>query len=131
MYQSEIADSVKQRGYWDGWEKPALIARNFAKLLEELREAGEHIFFGHTLGAELVHIGNRAEQAFRRDKFDQARILDAHQALKELADVAVVIANVAQGLTEYVQEHDPNFQFDVFEAAKTKALADINRGVSK
>ena len=122
--QVQIVASVARRGYLDGWNDGELLARQIAKLIEELGELASTVetddpALGYFL-ANVVRAGHSAREAFDEpEHFVGATIADTQAAQHELADLAVVLAVMAHALGVS----------DVMFAASQKALADEVRGV--
>ena len=125
--QEIVAANVAARGYRDGWTVDQFVARQLAKLQEELGEAIEHTDCNDELHNRLfILLSNNATMAGERGKaaFDDKRCwdgvmirgLDALRA--ELADMQVVLFAAAQAL-----------DFDIVQAAVDKSSQDVARGV--
>lgn len=127
--QRIVSDAVKARGYWDGLTPGEIAARQTAKLVEELDEYTAYLDMPYTFDNYIMAAGDEARRTFD----DVERWVDCGPALprataparrKELADMMVVLLNLAQAEAEVTGE-----PFDVIEAAVGKAQADISRGV--
>ena len=124
--QAQAVASVARRGYLDGWNDGELLARQVAKLIEELGELASTVetddpALGYFLG-NVVRAGHAAREAFDQpEHFVGATIVDTQAAQYELADLGVVLAVMAHALDVP----------DVMFAASQKALADEARGVRK
>jgi NTP pyrophosphatase (non-canonical NTP hydrolase) len=122
--QEIVAANVAARGYRDGWTAEQFVARQLAKLTEELGEALDQIG-GIDKWADMnwLTAGYDAGLAARQ-LFDDKRgwggvYLDNADALRaELADMQVVLFAAAQTL-----------EFDIAQAAIDKSGADVERGV--
>ena len=125
--QEIVAANVAARGYRDGWTVDEFVARQLAKMQEELGEAIEHTDCNDEPQNRLfILLSNNATMAGERGKaaFDDKgcwtgvmiRGLDALRS--ELADMLVVLFAAAQAL-----------DFDVVQAAIDKSSADVARGV--
>lgn len=119
--QEIVAANVAARGYMAGWTREQFIARQLAKMQEELGEAVQHvagvktIIFVPILGAA----GDLARTVFN-DKSDwrDVMLIDPDALRAELADMLVVLFAAAQAL-----------EFDVVQAAIDKSAVDVARGV--
>ena len=130
--QQQIAESVRLRGYLDGYTETQLIARHMTKLIEEVAETWRHIHdnteqFGEVdwLRDRIVDIGETARPVFDNPRgWDKITVSDFSALRRELADCAVVLLSLSQCLVRLTGQ-----PFDVVDAAVTKAAADVGRGV--
>ena len=123
--QQIVAANVAARGYRDGWTQEQFVARQLAKLQEEVSEAAISIC---TINSpkklrrwimESVRAGIRARYAFDTPElWRNTSVVDPDALRSELADMQVVILAAAQAL-----------DFDVVQAAIDKSSADVARGV--
>ena len=125
--QNDVYNAVLARGYREGWSAEQFVARQIAKLAEEVAEASYHIpsmeFYQWVIG--LRNTGWAAKFAFDRPDYWDVATVAAYEGLaKELADVQVVLFCAAAALGELTGE-----PFDLVQAARDKALADVGRGV--
>ncbi len=130
--QEQVFQSVRNRGYVDGWTKRELMARQVAKLQEELGEiASIALNDDSQLSRDILFTSEVAKIAF--DKEGKAywhsasgnlKIRSIPQLRKELADMQVVLFTLAEATVKY-----SGTEFDIVEAAEAKALADVERGV--
>lgn len=125
--QNEIYNAVVARGYREGWSAEQFVARQIAKLAEEVAEASYHVpsmDFQRWM-TEVRNAGKAAKFAFDRpDWWAQATITDYDGLASELSDLQVVLFCAAAALGELTGE-----PFDLVQAARDKALADVERGV--
>jgi len=122
-YQKEIADSVRARGYRDGWTDEQFAARQVAKLVEELGELCCYIDSNYgemrTWEKRLIDASWYSRNEFdNSDCWGNARVVEVDKVAEELADILVVVYNLADAIG-----------VDVNEMALEKATADIDRGV--
>lgn len=123
--QSDVYEAVEKRGYRGEWTAEQFIARNIAKLGEELAEASECVSSGALL--DLITPPEVWKDVFDDDApWEYVEIDNLYKLKKELSDVAVVLFC----LSEVVNEIDGG-NFDVVKAALTKAQQDVKRGVRK
>lgn len=133
--QSKVYEAVKKRGYRDGWTPEQYLARQIAKMVEELIELKLTISIQHPgdslSNPEWYHRLNINIQQYARCAFDNygtgewfVDIHDLKQAKKEAADLQVVLFQIAEAIGEI--DGKP---FDVVQAAVDKAQKDIERGV--
>jgi NTP pyrophosphatase (non-canonical NTP hydrolase) len=123
--QEIVAANVAARGYRDGWTAEQFVARQLAKLTEEIGEAVEQVHPGEAPSALyrwFDHAGD-AYKAARRvfdtpDLWRKTYIIDPNAVRSELADMLVVLFAAAQAL-----------DFDAVQAAIDKSSADVARGV--
>ena len=125
--QTIVAANVAARGYRDGWTAEQFVARQLAKLTEELAEAAKYITpssgahwgpLDSWLGL-LQDAGSRARFVFdEREDWEGLIYVATDKTRSELADMQVVLFAAAAAL-----------DFDVVQAAIDKSGADIPRGV--
>jgi hypothetical protein len=133
--QDMIAANTAERGYRSGRTAEQFAARQVCKLAEELGELAvsfrlPRVKFGdlaslewHLAGlagvarAAFDHAGYSRHQPVKHEKYSD-------RAKNELADIQVVVFNLAQALSEITGE-----PFDVVQAAVEKSAADVERGV--
>ena len=119
--QDTVAANVAARGYRDGWTQEEFVARQLAKMTEELAEA-----FWYTSGMErtdwaagLPDVGEAARYAFDdKEAWSKARIAKPDALRAELTDMMVVLLAAADALGFYI-----------LPAAIEKSSADVARGV--
>lgn len=122
--QQMIAANVAARGYVNGWTQEQLIARQLAKLAEELGEASYSIDFGvlylkHGWLMDLLWTAEGAKQAFDDpQRWHDITIVDLDNVRSELADMLVVLMTAAEAL-----------EFDILQAAIDKSATDVTRGI--
>jgi NTP pyrophosphatase (non-canonical NTP hydrolase) len=119
--QEIVAANVAARGYMAGWTAEQFVARQLAKLTEELSEAlacmrdpGWHHYW--TDDAHMA--GRMAREDFDRKMLWDTVEIDTGALRAELADMQVVLFAAAQTL-----------EFDIAQAAIDKSGADVERGV--
>ena len=121
--QERVAKAVEERGYRDGWTREQFLVRQIAKLTEELAELSEVMhaqrYYRRDWEVYLWHAGKGAREHFDRvDLWDTYKIVSEDQAREEIADLQVIVFNLADAL-----------DFDVMEAAVAKAETDVEHGV--
>jgi len=129
--QDVVAEATDARGYREGWTPVQFLARQIAKMGEELGETAHHISGkpGH-LQVSLNRLLNDSSMAFDDPTlWDRVELFNmtgdpVQQIQKELADMQVVLFNMAAAVEEITLE-----RFDIVEAAMDKAATDILRGV--
>ena len=125
--QKQVAENTVARGYRDGWTAEQFAARQVCKLVEELNELdGSFNNYFHSWRRDLNNAAIDAKLFFDGDLGDwnDAKLWTAQSAKLELADIQVVVFNLAQALAEITGE-----PFDVIQAAVDKSAADVTRGV--
>jgi NTP pyrophosphatase (non-canonical NTP hydrolase) len=123
--QQQVFQAVKARGYLDGWNESQFAARQIAKLTEELGELALLFQFdGYTCWPRLLRQAAREARVAFDDDFEgwlNSGVdleTDLSRFIEEAADVLIPLLCLAEVL-----------QFDLLEAARVKALADVPRGV--
>lgn len=122
--QTIVAANVAARGYRDGWTAEQFVARQLAKLTEELAEGATGALVTNpgclpSWLAVLSDAGILARKAFdRRDVWRDIPLVNPDALRSELADMQVVLFAAAAAL-----------DFDVVQAAIDKSSADVARGV--
>lgn len=128
--QNQVAENTRRRGYRKQWTAEQFAARQVCKLAEELGELSSCVVVGtgHRRpwwDLVLQKAGREAREAFDEfDTWEHAEICATSEAKAELADLQIVIFNLASALTEITGE-----AFDVAQAAVEKSAADIERGI--
>lgn len=128
--QADVALAVERRGYRDGWREESFLARQVAKFVEELGELMMLIYprgrdFLPKWKEDLLISATRARLAFDDvEDWERAEVGDLEAIKGELADLQVVLFCAAQAVGELCGDG-----FDVVEAARQKALGDVERGV--
>jgi len=119
-----VAANVAARGYRDGWDFEQFVARQLAKLTEELGESLDQIgglewwddLQWLTPGSDA---GLKARRVFDdKAAWESVYLKDLDKLRAELADMQVVIFAAAEALG-----------LDVVQAAIDKSAADVVRGV--
>jgi hypothetical protein len=114
-----IHANVDARGYLAGWDSDQLVARQMAKMIEELAEACEQLRLPRGLAEAIYDTGALARQYFDTpEAWDGAGVADVDRFLAELADVAVVLAVAAATING-----------NVLSDALAKSARDAGRGV--
>jgi len=120
--QEIVAANVAARGYRDGWTVEQFVARQLAKLTEELAEATACVSdpgWRHLWRDMLFEAGAYVREDFDRPMlWDTITVRDPGTLRAELADMQVVIFAAAEALG-----------LDVVQAAIDKSAADVVRGV--
>jgi NTP pyrophosphatase (non-canonical NTP hydrolase) len=130
--QARVAEATRRRGYREGWTAEQFLARQVAKLQEELAEMAMGVHFDagtSSTGAEadVMIAGRSCRELFDRGNWSRAKLSPAFSLdylRGEIADLQVVLYNLADALGEIAGE-----PFDVAAAAVEKATADERRGV--
>ena len=114
-----IHANVDARGYLAGWDSDQLVARQMAKMVEELAEACDQLRLPRGLAEAIYDTGALARQYFDApEAWEGAGVADVDRFLAELADVAVVLAVAAATING-----------NVLSDALAKAKRDAGRGV--
>ncbi len=130
--QTEVARAVEERGYRAGWTRVQYLARQVAKLQEELAEL-VGVVRCRTTGWLMWEEVARSAGECARVAFDEGGEVawgpaavagDLDAVAEELADLQVVLFCAAETLGELL-----GTGFDVVEAARLKAAQDVARGV--
>ena len=122
--QTIVAANVAARGYRDGWTAEQFVARQLAKMTEELAECATGALVTNpgylpSWLAVLSDAGILAHKAFDRlDVWQNVSLVNPDALRSELADMQVVILAASEALG-----------FDVLQAAIDKSSADVARGV--
>lgn len=123
--QEIVAANVAARGYRDGWTAEQFVARQLAKLTEELSEVVCDVAFpsSNTRGVDWRVSVSMAGLSGRwlfddRPAWENISLDDPDAIRAELADMQVVLFAAAQAL-----------DFDIAQAAIDKSSADVARGV--
>ena len=130
IFQEQIVEAVRKRGYLKGWTNEQLAARQAMKLIEEVQElsmcAGKIGDMGGSTWEEqniahkkLWNAGEAARIVF--DSGDCGTLESTDSAKKELYDIIVVCSVLAHALGVD----------DMMQGALDKATADVKRGVRK
>lgn len=125
--QAQVAASVARRGYRAGWTAAQFLARQVAKLMEELGEVAECLDptdpGAWLLFDAIAAMGVRAGRIFDKPwPWASTVVVDLTSLKAELADIQVVLFAVSHAIEEIGE--DP---FDVVDAAVAKAAADEQR----
>jgi NTP pyrophosphatase (non-canonical NTP hydrolase) len=123
--QQEVYAAVVERGYREGWTAEQFAARQVAKLQEELGELNHTIRQGHAVSTAIDEAAHTAQKHFDHwEHWGLTFVGFPKRAQQELADIQVVVFSLAAAIAEITGE-----PFDVVEAAREKATADVERGV--
>ena len=127
--QAQVADCITRRGYREGWTAEQFLARQLAKMMEELGEAASNCRLPDDyIGASAWEIAIAAGSA--RADFDDKTLWQCSGAKdpdaleSELADMQVVLFAMADALAQIKGK-----PVDIVELAVDKARQDIGRGV--
>ena len=125
--QRDVAGLVAQRGYRSGWTTKQFIARQIAKLAEEVAEVALYVGLPGSLDSILQSTGRIARFTFDdRDVWQGEPPCTPKKMMEELADVQVVVFCLAEALAELAGE-----SYDVVQSAVVKAATDAMRGRRK
>lgn len=117
--QAIVYAAVEARGYTDNLTQTQFVAKQIAKLQEELAEFADFCKLPVRLQTDIICAGEQARRTFDMPRaWAMAYCFDRDAACKELADIAIVVLCAAEAL-----------RFDVLDAALLKATQDIGRGV--
>ena len=130
--QEATFDAVKDRGYVSNWTMRQFMARQVAKLQEELGELAEICLSGSSpLSRDILFTGDVAKMAFDNedhefweDEAENITMSSFKQIREELADLQVVLFCLTEATVKY-----SGTLFNVAEAAVEKSTSDIERGV--
>lgn len=135
--QDAVCNAVEKRGYREGFSDVQFLARNIAKLMEELGELSELVldnedFLGYHTEYQW-HILQAAKVSRKyfddKDYWRQAALvgngINTIEKIKsEAADCQVVLFNIAGAISRLTGE-----KYDIARAAAQKSVADVKRGV--
>lgn len=126
--QWRVFEAVKQRGYVGDWLPGQFLARQAAKLAEELGELAAEMGFAMPVPLQTT-IQDAADQA--KYAFDHGEWRDTYwdtdqlqRVWKELADMQVVLYCAAMAVNRLLGEEQ-----DLAQSAAEKSEQDIRRGV--
>jgi NTP pyrophosphatase (non-canonical NTP hydrolase) len=134
--QDVVAQATEERGYRLGWSDTQFLARQIAKLQEELAELADCMkleFWGEgdqsPVDFAIEQAGKKARQWFDDRHRWNLVVMKGNESVgerlrSEAADCQVVLFNIAATLERMGEE-----PYDVVEAAVEKSKADIKRGV--
>lgn len=125
--QDTIYQAVVARGYRDGLTAEQFVARQIAKLQEELAEASEKfVFFPYGLEVVIQSAGRDAREYFddTEEWKDGIGIFDPDKLKEEFADCMVVLMSASAAIAEATGK-----DFDIVAEAIKKATKDVKRGV--
>jgi NTP pyrophosphatase (non-canonical NTP hydrolase) len=133
--QNQVTQNTADRGYRDGWTAEQFAARQVCKLIEELGELARCFWLPKVsprtrIDQLMIDLSGEAKWIFDDDTLwddhpiDGVGIASTIYARSELADLQVVVFNLAAALAEITGE-----PFDVVQAAVDKSTADVKRGV--
>lgn len=123
--QQNVAELVAQRGYREGWTPERFIARQVARLAEEVGELAQHVDLPGRLGPLIASTGTIARWTFDQDQTWQDGMTSCapHALMAKLAGVQVVVFRLAEELARLTGEH-----YDVVGRALVNVAADTMRG---
>ncbi len=131
IIKDEIVQSVKDRGYLEGWTGKELLGRQIAKMQEELAELADLVLVGPSqLWSDIRLAGETARMAF--DDMDKAHwnqitgvVVKGHSGAikKEISDMQVVMV-----IIEHAVYKCCGSEFNAFYGALGKAEDDVERG---
>lgn len=125
--QNQVAANTAKRGYRHQWTAQQFAARQVAALQEELGKLARYVRVGTGRvtpwwNLDITRAAHAARDAFDRfDVWKHADIVSIDKAKSELADIQVVVFNLASALAEIGGE-----PFDVAQVAVEKSAADID-----
>lgn len=126
--QDRVVKAVRMRGYRGKWTALSFLARQLAKLQEELAEAIWHVRDGTPKAVMTATriAGDQARREFDHGYWNDWRVRAEEMLLlvQELADIQVVLYNAASALEEAT-----GIEVNLAEAAVRKAEGDVKRGV--
>lgn len=129
-FQKVVSDNVKARGYYDNQLPDSLVARHVAKLIEEIGEVTECIYYRlnsideiYKFNEHLADTARAARNAFDYGDWSTSQIFTVDDIKSELADVAVVLLSMSEIINATYGD------FDVLQQAVKKSKKDIDRGV--
>jgi hypothetical protein len=132
--QSIVHENCRSRGYVNSWSYGAFLVRNVFKIIEEVWELYGTILVNKPTSIILTNIdfhlreaAIRAETQFIaaiKNQTPDINPVNMDDVKKELADVQVVVFNIAAALSELSGSY-----FDVVQAAVDKSESDIKRGI--
>ena len=126
--QRRIALAVARRGYRKGWSPGQFLARNAAKMMEEMAEFGAHLFglLPEYLWHQMLTAGDAGKWQFDHGYWPDRPLPDRslEAMVEELYDMQVVLANMADALSHLLEE-----DVDLMKGAARKAENDVGRGV--
>jgi len=122
--QQQVSKLVAQRGYRHRWSANQFIARQIAKLAEELSELAQHVELPVSVLTVINTAGEVCRLSFHNPLYWHRPVrADAVGMVSELADIQVVLFCLAQEIAE-----STGCPFDVVSAALEKARTDTLRG---
>jgi NTP pyrophosphatase (non-canonical NTP hydrolase) len=123
--QQDVAELVAQRGDREGWTPEQFIARQVAKLAEEVGELAQYVDLPGGLGPLIASTGTIARWTFDQDQTwqDGGTSCAPHALMAELAGVQVIVFCLAEELARLTGE-----DYDVVERALVNVAADTKRG---
>lgn len=135
--QTEVAKATEARGYREGWSDVQFLARQIAKLQEELTELAFYVRDDNSAIEEtnlewrMIAAANAARAVFHGVWFSFAGLRHENQETfdglrLEAADCQVVLYNIAATIERITGE-----KFDLSQAALEKAIIDIPRWARK
>ena len=127
-----VYEAVRDRGYRNGWTTKEFLARQIAKMQEELGELSYLVVHPNAqLGADIEFVSSGARKDFDEGKeFWEKMVADINEdefpkLFQEIADMQVVLCCM-WGVARELASRDSG---DLMEWALKKAQADVDRGV--
>jgi hypothetical protein len=128
--QSEVYNSVVDRGYREGYSAEQFIARQVAKLQEELWELAQRIDLPIQVYRTIELAGKTSKEWFDKGKFSLDDTSCAVWGLQqELADIQVVVFCLAEELSKMQSAQGGVKRVDITKLALDKARKDVQRGI--
>lgn len=125
--QERIYNSIAKRGYVDGLEPEQFLARQVAKLTEELTEVAHELHLPVRLQTDLYEVAHQAKRMFdNKELWKRYKVKNLDKLKKEMADCMVVLLGMAHTIELYEDKY-----FDLVGVAVEKAKSDEGRGVRK
>lgn len=128
--QSEVYNSVVDRGYREGYSAEQFIARQVAKLQEELWGLAQRIDLPIQVYRTIELAGKTSKEWFDKGKFSLDDTSCAVWGLQqELADIQVVVFCLAEELSKMQSAQGGVKRVDITKLALDKARKDVQRGI--
>ena len=125
--QERIYNSIANRCYVDGLEPEQFLARQGAKLIEELNEVLHELRLPVRLQTDSHLVALEARELFDdKEVWGKYGVENMDRLKKELSDCMVVLLGMAHTIELHEREY-----FDLVGWAVNKARADESRGVRK
>jgi hypothetical protein len=128
--QSEVYNFVVDRGYREGYSAEQFIARQVAKLQEELWELAQRVDLPIQVYRTIELAGKTSKEWFDKGKFSLDDTSCAVWGLQqELADIQVVVFCLAEELSKMQSAQGGVKRVDITKLALDKARKDVQRGI--